>query len=185
MITATVKVKGLSPIAFGRFTGEPKKRDESYEDYEERIWPERCHCDEKENVYIPPSMWKNSIAEAAKYRSEKIQGKGNATYSKHFDAGLMVTEPTLIGIKKNQLKKYPMFVPLDGKRGGSVRGMKNFPITENWEGTLKIYVLDPIITKDVLERHLKDAGQFIGIGSFRPRNRGWFGRFDAEIINWK
>jgi hypothetical protein len=26
--------------------------------------------------------------------------------------------------------------------------------------------------------------KFIGLGSFRPRNNGYFGRFKAEMISW-
>jgi hypothetical protein len=32
-------------------------------------------------------------------------------------------------------------------------------------------------TGEVLEEHLMQAGQFIGVGSFRPQNRGIYGRF--------
>jgi hypothetical protein len=45
--------------------------------------------------------------------------------------------------------------------------------------------LDETITRDVLERHLIDAGNFIGIGRWRPRMNGLYGRFNAEIINWE
>jgi len=62
---------------------------------------------------------------------------------------------------------------------------KRFPIIKNWSGIFTIYVLDDIITKDVLERHLVDAGNVIGIGRFSPRNNGYYGRFDAEILSWE
>jgi hypothetical protein len=31
----------------------------------------------------------------------------------------------------------------------------------------------------VFEHHLHEAGKFIGIGRFRPRNNGFYGRFDV------
>ena len=41
------------------------------------------------------------------------------------------------------------------------------------------------VSKEVFEKHLKDAGRFIGLGRFRPRNNGTYGRFDSKIISWK
>ena len=32
---------------------------------------------------------------------------------------------------------------------------------------------------------LREAGKFIGIGRFRPRNNGYYGRFDVESVDWK
>jgi len=63
--------------------------------------------------------------------------------------------------------------------------MRSFPTLDNWEGEVKILIIDKIITRDVLARHLNDAGQFIGIGSLRPRQNGWHGRFTSEIIKWE
>ena len=55
--------------------------------------------------------------------------------------------------------------------------MRCFPVIARWEGNLEIRVLDHTITQEVLEEHLVQAGQFIGLGSFRPENRGIYGRF--------
>lgn len=56
---------------------------------------------------------------------------------------------------------------------------------ESWCGLITIHVLDDTITEDVLEDHLKQAGQFIGIGRFRPRNNGYYGRFKVKSIMWE
>jgi len=44
------------------------------------------------------------------------------------------------------------------------------------------YILDEIITKEVFERTLTMAGQFIGIGRFRPQNNGFYGRFEVVMV---
>jgi len=54
-----------------------------------------------------------------------------------------------------------------------------------WGGEVEFCILDDIIDKDVFQTHLEDAGQFIGIGRFRPRNNGFYGRFAVEGIKWK
>ena len=38
--------------------------------------------------------------------------------------------------------------------------------------------------QDVFSYHLKQAGMFIGVGTFRPRNGGYFGRFEVSKFDW-
>lgn len=185
MKTVTVKITGKSPLSFGKYVQEPKLEKESHADYDLRTWRERMHYDVNGEVFVPPMMFKNALSEAAKYRSEQIQGKGKSTYTKHFEAGIMVTEPMLLGINKDSVQVESIPVPSDGRRGGTTRVVKNFPKIDTWSGVVTFLLLDEIITKDVFERHLKDAGDFIGVGRFRPRNNGYYGRFAAEILTWQ
>ena len=185
MKKAIVKVTGVSPLSFSKYVQEPKKDRENSADYEERTWMERTHYDSNNDVFIPPMMFKNALSEAAKYRGEQIPGKGKSTYTKHFEAGVMVIDPVPLGIKKEDIKKETLYVPSDGRRGGTTRVLRHFPKIEKWEGNVTFLILDDVITKDVLERHLIDAGNFIGIGRFRPRNNGYYGRFNAEIVKWE
>jgi hypothetical protein len=45
-------------------------------------------------------------------------------------------------------------------------------------------VLDETVTEEVFRNVLEQAGAFIGIGRFRPRNNGFYGRFKVEAIAW-
>jgi len=47
------------------------------------------------------------------------------------------------------------------------------------------YVFDDKIGKEIFDKILRASGQFIGIGRFRPRNCGYYGRFSVEAISWK
>ena len=49
---------------------------------------------------------------------------------------------------------------------------------------MTFFVLDETITEDVFLNHLTQAGQFIGIGRFRPRNNGFYGRFAVDKVEW-
>ena len=143
------------------------------------------HADEQGNVFIPGMAFKNMLSEAAKYLGIQIPGKGKSTYTKHFEAGVMVIEPMVLGVKVDDVKGEWLYVPSDGKRGGSKRVMRCFPFIPSWEGIISIHILDDTITKDVLLDHLQQGGQFIGIGRFRPRNNGYYGRFSVEGLDWK
>lgn len=185
MKKATVKLVGNGGICFSKYVNDPKKKGEDYFAHEERIWKEKMHFNSKEEVFITSQMLKNALSEAARYKGERIIGKGMATYTKHFESGIIVNKDIPLGIKKDDVQQKVMYVPLDGKRGGSKRGLKIFPFIEEWTGIAEIYIIDEIISEEVLRSHLISAGTFIGLGSFRPRNNGSYGRFDFEIIKFE
>jgi len=164
----------------------PKLSDkEAKDDYERRTWRERLHYDRKKGeVFIPPMMLKNCLSGAAKYLSMRVPGSGKATFTKHFEAGVLVQDLLFLGIKKDDVEGETLFVPSDGKRGGGSRVMKTFPIIHEWSGEAVFYILDETITKEVFLYHLEEAGKFMGLGRFRPRNNGYYGRFSVKSLSW-
>lgn len=186
MIKATVLLTGVSPLSMSRYHHIEKGTKETHADFEKRIWRERLHYNDKEFVIIPALMIKNCISESAKYLSERIEGKGKSTYTKHFEAGLIVEDDITLKLKKNAVEGEWVFVPSDGRRGGTTRVDKCFPkIPAGWSGKVTVAILDETITRDIFEKHLKEAGRFIGLGRFRPRNNGQYGRFEAKVTAWE
>ena len=179
-IVATLK--SISNYSQSRFHNEPKLEKENHEDYEKRTWQKRLHATEKGYVFIPPMAFKNCLSECAKYISVQIPGKGKATYTKHFEAGVMVTDPLVLPVKAKDVKGEWLHVPSDGRRGGAKRVMKCFPYIPHWGGDVSFFIFDDTITTDVFKYHLDQAGKFIGIGRFRPRNNGFYGRFSVEEV---
>ena len=163
----------------------PKLQKELHAAYEARTWRERLHVNADNYVFIPPMAFKNCLSEAAKYLGIKIPGKGQATYTKHFEAGILVMEPVVLPITKDAVQGEWLFVPSDGKRGGGKRVEKCFPVIPHWRGDVIFYVLDETITEEPFLHHLREAGNFIGIGRFRPRNNGFYGRFKVNAVEWK
>jgi hypothetical protein len=185
MKTAKIKLESRSPITFGRYHNVDKLDRELHDAYEKRTWREKVHADKDDNVFLTPMMLKNCLAEAPKFMGAQIPGKGKATYTKHFEAGIMVVDPVYIGVKKNDVLPLWLHVPSDGKRGGTSRVMKCFPMVQEWTGDATLYILDEIISRDVLQQFLTAAGRFIGMGSLRVRNNGLHGRFDAEVLSFE
>jgi hypothetical protein len=136
-------------------------------------------------VFIPPAQFKLALAEAARYKSVQIPGKGKATYTKHFEAGVLCAKPLPLMVHIDKIEPFRVFVPADGKRGGGKRVWKHFPHVQQWAGTVEFMILDDIINNEVFETHLVDAGQFVGIGFFRPRNNGYWGRFMVKGVKYK
>jgi hypothetical protein len=184
MRTIIAKLRSTSPISFSRYylQEQPKKPRENDQDYEERTWRNRLHSRSDGTVFIPPFAFKNALDNAARYLGRQIPGRGKSTYTKHFASGVLVREPLLLNIKKSQVEGEWRHVPSDGQPGGSKRVLKCFPVIQSWRGEVVFTVLDEIVTVELLREHLAVAGQFVGIGSFRPQNRGVYGRFLVESI---
>lgn len=180
MKTYTAHLESVSPYSQSRHYSVdqvPELERETKAAYEKRTWRHRMHVDGKGQVFIPPMAFKNCLSEAAKFISMKVPGNGKATYTKHFEAGVMITDPVELGIAADDVAGEWLYLPSDGVRGSGKRVDKCYPVIPQWDGVLTIHVLDELITRDVLQRHLDDAGRFIGIGRFRPRNNGFYGRF--------
>lgn len=182
MRTVKASLKSISPYSQSRFYEVPKLERELPAEYEERTWMERLHVNKDGNVYIPPMALKNCLSDAAKYMGIQIPGKGKSNYKKHFEAGLIVTSPIILPIKKEDVNGEWLFLPSNGNRGDGKRVKKCMPLIAEWSGEATFYIVDEIITLDVFRRHLEAAGSFIGLGRFRPRNNGFYGRFEVLSV---
>lgn len=185
MRTAICHLKSVSPYSQSKYIPGKCPRDMTHEEYEEQTWRQRLHRDENGMVFIPPMAFKNVMSEAAKFKPMQIPGKGKTTYTKHFEAGVMCYVPVPLGIKVDDVPADWVHVPSDGRRGGTKRVLKCFGVVPKWEASVEILVLDDIIPEEVFEQVLRDAGALIGIGRFRPRNNGYYGRFEVVSVKWK
>lgn len=163
----------------------PEKQKEGGEAYDLRTWREHCHVNEAGKVVIPAEQFRLALADAAEYQSEKIKGKGMATYTKHFGAGIQVVNDVELPYTKETVPEFKGPMHANGDRKSGTRVQRRYPQIPKWSGKVEFLILDPVITQDVFERHVKAAGMFIGIGRYRPRNRGTNGRFICEKIEWK
>lgn len=184
MKTATVTIRGVSPYSQSKHYSTEKLAKENSKDYEARTWRDRMHATDDGSVFIPPMSFKNCLSEAAKFLSIQIPGKGKSTYTKHFEAGVLVTDALILPVKKDEVPGEWLFVPSDGVRGSGKRVEKCFPVIHQWGGEVVFHILDETVTEEVFRNVLEQAGAFIGIGRFRPRNNGFYGRFKVESISW-
>jgi len=185
MKIAICKLVSRSPYSQSRHHATDKLDKENSGDYEKRTWRERCNTTDDGHIFIPPMAFANCIKHAAKYLSISVPGEGKTKYTKHFEAGILVTEGLKLPENKEDVKGEWLFVPSDGRRGGTTRVSKCFPLIPEWKGTIKFLIFDNKITEEIFTKVLKEAGQLIGIGRFRPVNYGYYGRFSVEDIKWE
>lgn len=184
MKTAVATLRSVSPYSQSKHYTTEKLPKELAKDYEARTWRDRLHSLDSGEVFIPPMSFKNCLSESAKFLSLQIPGKGKATYTKHFEAGVLVTDALTLGVTRDQVKGEWLFVPADGVRGSGKRVEKCFPVIHEWGGEVTFHILDETVTEDVFKHVLEQAGAFIGIGRFRPRNNGFYGRFKVDNVSW-
>jgi hypothetical protein len=160
----------------------PKGDKETHDDYEERTWRHRCHHLPDGRIFIPPTQLKEALVECAQYLSVQIPGKGKATYTKHFRAGILISEGIMLPIKVDDVVGEWLSLDAQPGSGRGGRVWRCMPRISDWQGDVGIHVLDETVTMDVLRYHLEQTGAFIGIGRFRPKNGGFYGRFRVEDL---
>lgn len=184
----TFRIQGIAPYSQSKPILEEHKPGESDDDFGRRTWRNHMHVDRNGMVFIPNSAIKNCIAESAKFMDIKIPGKGRQTFTKHVEAGVMCLLPVSLGIRADAVEDEVLFLSPTGKRGaGGTRVWKHYPIIREWKGDAELIVLDETVLqtsertgRSVLEDIVEGAGQYIGLGRFRPRNNGYYGRFAIE-----
>lgn len=185
MKKAIVTIKSISPYSASRFHDTPKHPKELADEYEKRTWRERLNYLPDGKVFIPAMAFKKCLSDGAQFLGEKIPGKKNATWTKHFKSGILVLENMILPVTKDNVGGEWFHVPSDGKPGGASRVLKCFPVIPQWEGDITFSIIDDTITEDVFQRFLSEAGQFIGVGRFRPQNGGFYGRFAVVDMIWE
>jgi len=180
MRIAEISLKGVSRLSWSRYV-EPKQKNETHDQYEKRIWRERFHF--KDNRVVIPSMaLKRSLIAAAKFLKLKIPGARGSTYTQRFTAGIQPLSELFTNIEKDSLLSETILVSSTGEKnsGGGKRVAKIFPYTSEWSAHGQMAILDSELTEDVVIEHLSAAGQFVGIGRWRPENAGLYGQFIIE-----
>ena len=162
----------------------PEKPKESKDAYEQRTWRHRMHVTPDGRVEISPTALTGCIKSAARRLQIQVPGKGKTQYTKYFEAGIDVAGPLVLDVKADSVDHDRLFVPSDGRPGGGKRVWRYFPRIDKWGGEVTWYVLDDIITEPVFTQVLRSAGLLVGLGRFRPENRGFYGRFAVDAVKW-
>lgn len=180
---------GVAPLSFGKAVHKEEGSGESPDIWEENHWMERVHADADGELFIPPRALKELLYNIASYFADSIPGKGKKTYTQKFQRGIMVVEPLMLGVKKDSAEviRERLYVPADGKKGGTRRVWRNFPTLRTWETNCEIIIFDRILCEhpEIVERYLREGGKFIGFLRFNPLHGGYYGRYevtDVEMI---
>ncbi|TXH59301.1 MAG: hypothetical protein E6Q97_00190 [Desulfurellales bacterium] len=191
---ATCNLSSISPYSQGYFFSTPRPTQVKADEHDAKHWREHAHVrqdgPDKDKIFIPAQQFKNAILDAAKYIGQKIPGKGQSTYAKHFKAGVQVMDDLVLPIKISDVEMEIVWCAADGKPGSvsAAKVQRRFPLIRKWSGTVRYLLADPVITQDVFHEHLVIAGSLIGMGRWRPINNGKYGKFvvdNCQITDYK
>jgi hypothetical protein len=185
MRTITAKIEGTAPYSPSRYHNAEKLKKESHADYDLRTWREHCTYDEKGIVAIPAMAIKMALDGAAFKLKERVPGKGAKEWSGYFVSGVIpAAQHYSLGVHKDEVDFIDIWANADGRRGGSKRVMRRYPIITNWKATIDLDLIDDSIPTELVEKYLGETGNLIGIGRFRPEKGGFNGRFAVKSVKW-
>jgi len=130
-----------------------------------------CYRNATGSCFIPSEQVRGALINAGAMVKAKV---GNARKSmKNIVAGMFTLESEEISI--------PDYDAID-KRSAVNKNVKARiivirPKWSKWKATFTLCVDNDTITLETVEEIINNAGNYIGIGSFRPTNNGQFGRF--------
>lgn len=165
-----VKIKGIKPLLQNRITLENLKTDgrvrrqiDEQEEIESKLYRNSNGC------YIPSTYIEGCLKKAGSY----FKYKGNLTFKQLMKS--VIVEPDEIPLGKKTYDEIDI-------RPANIRG--NFiacrrPKFNDWKVEFSIIFNENIMSTEDIKRILEYAGNFIGIGAYRPK----FGRF--KIISFE
>lgn len=136
-----------------------------------------CYRNAEGKCYIPSEQLRGALINAGGMVKAKV---GNARKSMKNIVAAMFT------IQEEEISM-PNYDMVD-KRSAVNKNVKARVIVirpkwSKWSASFTLCVDNDSITKETIEEILSNAGNYVGVGSFRPTNNGQFGRFTiGEVI---
>jgi len=144
---------------------------------EDSIRAEFHSYQDEDGFYLPTEQIRGSLINAGAMVKSKV---GNARKSmKNIVAGMFFIKEEKCRLPKN----YEVDKRSAVNRNIKARVICIRPKWNKWNAEFTLMIDNDTITKETVTEIIQNAGQYIGIGSFRPTNNGMFGRFELESIN--
>jgi hypothetical protein len=174
-----VKIQGITSLLFNRFMesdidNKVKKHVGNFNPKEPKL---KLYLTTDGQIYTPSTHIYGALIDAAK--NFQVIGKKRSTYSKIFGSSIIV-EPDAIIHKKQDWEIFSISAVNPNTRG---RMMVHRPMMKEWELEFKIIFNDDDIPLEVLKSVIDWAGQYSGIGDWRPNKKGKYGKF--IVTNFK
>ncbi len=181
-----VMIEGITPYMQHRMDDEKlynweKKRgfvverdDVSKEDADRAEF--HCYRNSKGKCYLPSEHIRGALIKAGTYVKGKVGAQTKSM--KSVVAAMFQVQPFEIEI--------PNYDEID-KRSAVNKNVKARiivirPKWSKWKVTFELVIDNDTLTQETIKQIIIYAGQYVGIGSFRPTNNGSFGRFNLTKI---
>lgn len=183
----TVTIKGITPYMQHRMDDtklaewEVRRKKiierEGLNTEDEKTAAYHSFIDDDGNYFLPADHIRMALINAGGFVKSKV---GNARKSmKNIVAAMFTVTPEQIGFPKFDSVDVRSAVNKNVKARVIVKRPK---WKEGWRATFTLLVDDDTITAETIKDLFSYAGRYVGIGSYRPTNNGFFGRFEVEKI---
>jgi len=174
-----VTIEGVTPLLFNRFIdasieSKTKKRAGSAKDIDIE---DKLYKDGTGKICVPSTWVTGSIVDASK--NFKITGKGKATYSKLVGSSVSVT-PAMFEVSPQTYEPYTVSAVNPMTKG---RMMVTRPKMDKWSISFSLEFNEDDIPLEVMKNILDYAGQYSGLGDWRPSKKGQFGKFMVTALS--
>lgn len=178
MIEIAVIIQGKTPLLVNRFHEEAQLEASSgHHARKEKQTPEKDATmrlyQNDAGLYFPAENLRQGIIAAG---SRHKIGRKSATYD--LAAALYVTPETLPLQGDWKVDSRPVVIP--ATKGRILRHRPFFP---EWTIQFALMIDQSLIDAKLVREVLDDAGNYVGIGDFRPARKGPYGRF--AVIHWQ
>lgn len=129
------------------------------------------YVDERNKPFIPSSQIKGSLIGAGTYIKSKVGNKAKSM--KNIVAGMFFVNPEKIYLTEDWVVDKRSAV----NRNIKARIICIRPRWDTWSAEFNLNIDNDSITDETVKNIIEYAGQYVGIGSFRPTNNGEYGRF--------
>lgn len=181
MLSITFAIKGVAPYSQSKMLEATRGTNESWEDYESRIWKQKAHVGEDGDsiVIAGHALHQMLVIGAQKGRLRpKAAKSAREGLANRLITGLAIQGDAETDMKLSQAQCVAINAHANGKRGSGTRVVRKFPQWPNpWTATFDVLLLDESLTADDVKAALVSGGLVCGLGRFRPENMGMCGRF--------
>jgi hypothetical protein len=167
-----VKIKGTSPLLMNRFPLEPVAGLAKMLDVEQAEIA--AYRNKSGELFIPGVNMQRALISGAKFS----KGKGRASLANVAAACLLIAQEELpLGCKKFTVDSRAVVIP--STKGRIVR---HRPRLDAWALSFELEYDPELLSYEQVATVVSDTGRRVGLGDFRPENKGPFGRFEILEI---
>lgn len=165
-----VEITGIVPLLMHRFAEESaedavKINTGGGVDYSKETVKSLYLLDDKKTLYQPSTHIEGAMLKASS--NYKIVGRGKKTYKDLVKSAVLVSPDAIVHKNQNwTVDKRAVII-------GRARIMRERPKLTEWGLEFELHLLDDQLKVEVVNQILIYAGQYVGIGDYRPK----FGRF--------
>jgi len=135
-----------------------------------------CYRNKDGNCYIPAEQLRIAMINGGTYLKSKVGTKTKSM--KGIIAAVLQISPEYITL--------PEYDEIDKRsavnRNVKARVMVVRPKWSKWEASFDMVLDNGTLTKEMIVELVTVTGNYVGIGSYRPTNNGYFGRFTLKDI---